>query len=205
MSQDQRRNEPMNLLEGIELNWAGKEELFVQLFKLRDTRLASALLGGRSPFEDESLGKLNIMPVDYWLAWMLDLPDDESAFWFRDRMGSLLARYGNREGQEALLTEFNRSGSKFRKLLMNSVLPHWIDLTTTAFSEEAISFLLADLSRSGSVRGFRAHLLGRTATEHFVLERLMPLLTDASPPLLENLKVVLNAAGQRHGRRYLTE
>jgi hypothetical protein len=38
-----------------------------------------------------------------------------------------------------------------------------------------------------------------------VAERLLPLLPDAKPPLLINLKSVLKRAGSRHGRRYVFE
>jgi hypothetical protein len=100
--------------------------------------------------------------------------------------------------------EFNKAGSKFRGLLLHFVLPQRTDLTTEAFSEETISYLLADLSRDGSV-DWQGHLLGQTATEQFVTERLLPLLPGAKPPLSDNLQKVLRQAGSRHGRRYLIE
>ena len=77
--------------------------------------------------------------------------------------------------------------------------------TTDVFNEDAISFMLADLNREGSTHTFREHLLSSTATEKFVTERLLPLLPDAKPPLLINLKSVLKQAGTRHGRRYVFE
>ena len=73
------------------------------------------------------------------------------------------------------------------------------------FSEDAVSFLLADLSREKMRAYFSKHLLGRTATEQFVTERLLPLLADAKQPLLKNLYEVLKEAGSRHGRRYILE
>jgi hypothetical protein len=88
-------------------------------------------------------------------------------------------------------------------LLVHSVLPHFPDLTTDLFSEDTISFLLADLNRAGSAAGWPEHLLCRTATEQFVAERLLPLIADANPPLSENLRKVLRQAGSRHGRRYV--
>jgi len=61
------------------------------------------------------------------------------------------------------------------------------------------------LSREGSVSLHRWHLLGRIATEQFVVERLLPMLLDAKPPLLQNIQKVIKQAGSRHGHRYLPE
>jgi hypothetical protein len=90
-------------------------------------------------------------------------------------------------------------------LLSRFVLPHRSDITTDVFSEDAISFLLADLSREKIRASFSEHLLARTATEQFVTECLLPLLADAKQPLLNNLHEVLKEAGSRHGRRYILE
>ena len=71
------------------------------------------------------------------------------------------------------------------------------------FHEDAISFLMADLNRKGSYFHFGEHLLGHIATEQFVNERLLPLLSAIKSPLQENLRSVLKQAGSRHGRRYM--
>jgi hypothetical protein len=118
-------------------------------------------------------------------------------------MARLFGRVLNAAGRQALLAEFNKSDSKFRRLLADFILLQRSDLTTDAFSEDGISFLLADLNRAGSAVGFVGHLLGVTATEQFVTERLLPLLSEAKPPLSENLRRVLKQAGSRHGRRYV--
>jgi len=201
MSVEKRSGQLTNPIKQIELNWSGHEKLLVQLFRLRDTRLAVALLGGHT--FDWTIGELEIGPVDWWLEWLREESDSESDSWFQYQMASIFARFLNPGTRQALVTEFNNSGSKFRRLLAHSILLHRIDLTTDAFCEDAISFLLADLNRDGSLHGVFGHLLGRTATEQFVTERLLPLLPDAKPPLSENLRDVLRQAGSRHGRRYV--
>ena len=107
--------------------------------------------------------------------------------------------------QRKFVLEFNKPSSKFRLLLFQFVLPHFTDITTDMFSEDAISFLLATLSEEGSASHFRGHPLGRTATEEFVTERLLPLLSDTKQPFLRNLRTVLRQAGSRHGRRYFVK
>jgi hypothetical protein len=202
MSDEQRREEPTHLLSRIEFNWAGKEDLFIQLLRLRDIRLATALLGEVVPFDNQSLEKLQIESVEWWLEWMME---KECESWFVLQLGSLLVQYLSDESRGQLVTEFNKTSSKFRRLLLHSALPFFDDLTTEAFSEDAISFILADLNREGSYSGSRGHLLGSIATDSFVTERLLPLLPTAKSPLSENLQAVLRQAGSRHGRRYIVE
>ena len=202
MSVEKRAREPIHLVEQIELNWAGREALFVQLLRLRDTRLALALIRSLGFFP--TIGELAIGPVDWWLEWFMEEKDTELGYWFHHEMAQLFAKFVNAESRKAFVTEFNRSGSEFRKLLARSILPYWSDLTTDVFSEDAISFLLSDLNQDQSAAGFRGRLLGTTATEKFVIERLLPLFSDAKPPLSENLRKVLTQAGSRHGRRYVT-
>jgi hypothetical protein len=198
---EKRGQQPTHLLKQIELNWAGHEDLFVQLLRLRETRLALALLN--EEYTDRTLGECEIGPIDWWLEWLMEERSTESGYWFCYQMACLFARVLNGGARHAFVAEFNKAGSRFRSLLAHSVLPHFPDLTTDVFGEDAISFLLADLNRAGSAARWPEHLIGRTATEQFVTERLLPLVADARPPLLENLRKVLRQAGSRHGRRYV--
>ena len=121
---------------------------------------------------------------------------------FRDRLSTLLAKLTSVETYDALVLEFNRPTSKFRRVLCNIFLNRY-DISIDMFHEDAISFLISDLSQEKNVSNFRGHFLGHIATEQFVTERLLPLLSDAKSPFLENLRSVLKQSGSRHGRRYL--
>jgi hypothetical protein len=207
MRDEERQQQPICILDHIQFDWSAKEELVVHLLRLRDTELASALLGSSSPPLFTNLGKLEIGPIDWWLEWMLEIREadsDGTGYWLLDRLGGLFASHLNNEVIDEFVTEFNQPTSKFRQLLFHSVLSHFKNITTEVFSDDAISFLLADLSREESI-SYRGHLLGHTATEQFVTERLLPLLADAKQPLLNNLHDVLKQAGSRHGRRYILE
>ena len=208
MSDEQRQEQPLQMLRilnGLECDWTGQEELFVQLLKLRDVRLAAALLSYSIPPLLPGLGNLNIGSIYWWLEWVMEEDSSGANIWFLDALGGLFGRHLNREVQHEFVFEFNKPSSKFRRLLLRFVLPHITDITTEMFSEDAISFLLADLSYKGGASPFRGHLLGRTATEEFVTERLLPLLGDTKQPFLGNLHTVLRRAGSRHGRRYFVE
>lgn len=205
MSSEERKKLPIRIFKRIQFDWTGQEGLFVQLLKLRDEQLASALLGGSCPPTVLNLGNLEIGLIDWWLEWMMDIGSINDVYWFIEQLGGLFGAHLNEKVQDEFIAEFNKPGSKFRRLLLNTVLPHFKNITTDEFSENSISFLLADLCREGSVNHFHGHLLGNTATEQFVTEHLLPILPDAKQPLLNNIHEVLRQAGSRHGRRYLFE
>jgi hypothetical protein len=124
------------------------------------------------------------------------------SYWFVLQMSWLIGQVIAEEDRHSFLEEFNREDSRYRGLLARFILPQFSDITTDAFNESGISFLLADLNRSGSVGRFPDHLLVSASTERFVCDRLLPLLSDDDPTFSENLRIVLDEAGRRHGRRY---
>jgi len=205
MSLEQRREEQTSLLEQIDVDWAGNEVLFVQLLKLRDANLALALLNQIYSAVNCPLGRIEIGPIEWWLDWLADEIDRETHPIFFDRISWLFSACLSKEAQQAFVKEFNQSGSKYRFVLSNSILRHQDGLTTDDFSADAVSFLLADLGRIESSYSWYGHILGRTATEQFVSERLLPLVSAAKHTLLKNLQTVLRQAGSRHGRRYLLD
>ena len=203
----QRREQPVHLIKQIELNWEGHEALFLQLLRLRDTRLALALLGDvymRGTIGELKIAELEVGEVGWWLEWLTEeASNGEVGYWFCYQMGWLFGIRLSAGASNALVSEFNNAVSRFRGLLARYVLPHFPDLTTDALSADAISFLLADLHNAKTSAGIGGHLLGNTATELFVTERLLPLIPGAKPPLSKHLREVLRKAGSRHGRRYV--
>jgi hypothetical protein len=207
MSVERRRAEPVVLLRQISVSWKGHESLFVRLLRLRDAELALSLV--QNAYSDKfDLGELEIGPIEWWLEWLMDkrsLRTARDGYFLVDRMSVLLARCSKPETSEAFVAEFNKPESRFRRLLAHSILLARDDLATDKFSEHAISFMLADLRKEQSTNDFHGHLLGKTATETFVSERLLPLLPVAAGRFRKNLSRVLLQAGSRHGRRYVTD
>lgn len=205
MSGEELDRQPVQLLDGMECDWSGQEVLLVDLLRRRNVRLAKAILGSSVPPEIPGLGHLDIGPIDWWLGWMMDEWTGDGDEWFLRQMGGLFGNHLSADVQEELLSEFNTPHSKFRGVLLRYVLPALPDLSTEAFSEDAISFLLVDLGRERIDPGLEGHVLGSTATEEFVTERLLPLLAGAKERRLSRLQGVLRTAGARHDRRYFRE
>ncbi len=202
MSPEQRMQQPTHLLKQMDRNWGGNEALFVQLLRLRESHLALAVIGPVHVGQSRRLGQLEIGDIDWWLDWMIDEKAPSSNYWLNERLSWLFAAHLSKEAQQASVSEFNSANSKYRKVLASSILLYQNDLTTDDFSADAISFLLADLGQPEMNGSFRGNLLGVTATEKFVSERLLPLIPDSKDLLLSNLRHVLRIAGTRHGRRY---
>ena len=205
MSDERLEREPVKMLEHIQLDWSGRESLFVDLLRLRDVRLARAVFGAAAPPTLLGLGNLDIGPTNWWLDWMMDEWAEDGDGWFLIQLCGLFGHHLSADVQEEFVSEFNNPRSKFRGVLLHFVIPSLPDLSTDAFSEDAVSLLLADLVRESGARSFQPHVLGSTATEEFVTEHLVPLLAGAKEPGLSKLQAVLRQAGSRHNRRYFVE
>ena len=205
ISAEQLEREPVKMLDHIECDWSGRESLFVDLLRLRDVRLARAIFGAAAPPTVQGLGNLDIGAIDWWLDWMMDEWAKDGDGWFLTQLGGLFGHHLSADVQEEFVSEFNKPRSKFRDVLLRFVVPEFPDLSTNAFSEDAVSLLLADLDRESGARSIESDILGSTATEEFVTERLVPLLAGAKEPGLSKLQAVLRQAGSRHNRRYFVE
>ena len=174
-SQQQLSKEPLELLSHLDLNWTGQEDLFVSLLRTRHTKLAWKLLEPTFQHND-TLGVIEIGPIQWWLEWIRDRADTKDGYWLLSRLSSLFARKLNDETRYAFISELNNEHSPYPSLLAQRILLARTDLSTDDLNEEAISFLFADLSTRKDLHDFEGHLLGITATEAFATERLLPLI-----------------------------
>jgi hypothetical protein len=198
-------DQPFFLLESFEdLKWEGKEALLLNLLRQRNLGFARHLLESFfMGFGKKFDLNISIEPIDWWLKWMEEVKGDrERGFWFCDRLAYFWTTCTVQSNNISIIQEFNLQESPFRPLLSEYFLPKISSLTTDMLSEGAVSFLIANLSRADENT---ESILGSAATESFAQQRLLPLLSSAAEPLRTNVREELRLAGQRHGRRYISE
>ncbi|MBP1087042.1 MULTISPECIES: SIR2 family NAD-dependent protein deacylase [Pseudomonas] len=203
LDEKDRKKVSFVILSHVDLDWLGKEELFVRLLRTKDFSLIDSVIGSSLPVRIRNLELLDLGDLTWWLEWMQVLSVDRANYWFLFRLGDVLANHTSTQSKPDFLNKFN-SEPKYRQVILDFILQR-MDLTTDVIEDDAVSFLLADLSRQKNFSLMHLNFLGAAATENFIAERLLPLLLDAQGPLKENLLSTLEQAGSRHGRRYLLE
>ncbi len=201
-------SEPLVLLQGFDIEWAGKEQVLINLLKQRKMEFTRFLLEPllRPRGQDFEISLELLKPLEWWLDWMnevIETKGEDEGYWFCNRLGHLLSTYSSDEALSAFISLFNKNDCPYRKVLADYVLNGIPDLSTDMLSDNAISFLITDLSRE-RIDIFH-YVLGSIATESFVREHLIPLLSLDDHVLKSNLRNVLRIAGQRHRRRYIRE
>lgn len=190
---------PITALSEIDISWHKHGELLVRLLQLKNNDLVVALLGHSFDMHDRIGNDLNLGDLYWWLEWMSE--QNHSDRRLAHLLGNFLSMQVANNIQERFLAEFNRSNTKYREPLV-TILKAQTNLSTDDLSEEAISYLLDHLEIRSEWEDC-ATLLGEAATERFVNERLLSLMTNPSPTVAMSLKDVLSRAGAKHGRRYI--
>lgn len=193
-------------LEHLRVEWIGHEELFVSLLRLHHFDLAYYLV--ESIYLDRnSLGIINIGEIDWLLRWLSEVRkgNDTEAWIFEDRIAYLLNKHLGVDGKKEIVAEFNKKTSKYRTILARSILAVRNDITTDDLSDDAIKFVISELSRTRARYFIWDNLLAKVSTEQFIRNTLMPLFEGSSGTVKENLAAILREAGRRHRRRYIPE
>ncbi|HZL11847.1 MAG TPA: hypothetical protein VFC65_17835 [Prolixibacteraceae bacterium] len=197
--------EPFKLISHMDkLDWVGREVLFVKLLKLRNMKLAYCLCERLVVY-----GKPNhqlifdIGSINWWLDWFTEYFESKSLEWmFIDRVPSFISAHITTDKRNEFIKEFNNPKSKYRNVLIRTVISKINGLVLDDFTEETITYLLDDLKRPRS-EFYENRILTNIATETFVNERLIPRLESVENIESENLKNLIESIGVKHKRRYL--
>lgn len=204
LSDDEFEDQDFGIFPLSDLDWGGREATLVSLLARKNWSLAEAILGGGTPCDVDGLGRLSLGQINPLLDWIADsVGNKEIDIWKCRQLGSLIARHGDESVRIGILKILDAGPTEMRTAVKNCVLPFMIDLSTDHLSENAISLLMSELSQPNIISTYFYNPLGTLATERFVEQRLIPLAQGASKVLARNLAVVLSAAGDQHGRRYL--
>ncbi|OUS08711.1 hypothetical protein A9Q96_04565 [Rhodobacterales bacterium 52_120_T64] len=191
-------------LKSVELDWSGKEELFLRIINSRDRALLRAVLKGGHPTEIETLGKLDFGDVLDILEWLKKTEETNNGdqTWFVFQIASLIGSHCDKGTKNLLLSELENEESPYRAMIAHKILVYCEELTIDQISERSISYLLSEL-RHQKMRPWNTFLISEIADQAFVEERLLPLAFDEDSTFQKNLAAVLEQVGRRHGRRYL--
>ena len=200
---DEKIISEVEMMKNIHIDWAEKAELFLKIIKIRESRIINAIFPGVIPADFENLAELEIIDIEWWLDWIEELCAIKDGYWPSRQLGCLLVRYGTTATKSRVLTEFNKKDSKYRETLEKCVLEYLPNLTTDDLSEDAVSYLFSSLRNDIDLQRSYDSLLAKTATEKFIAERVIPLLSNSSGALLQGLKQIAIDSGNRHGKRYV--
>lgn len=199
---NQVSREPVYLFKNLEIDWRNREELLVKCLRVSDLGFIKAI---SDDADNSDFGMLDIGPVQFWLDLLKDFKSNEEIYWLGYSLSRLFASKLSKENFQAFVDEFNKPDSNFRDLLSDIIFPAQDGITTDDFTEEAISYLLSNLSKDKSRGFFDGCILSRASTEKFVKEYLLPLSSITEEPMASNLRKILLASGSRHGVRYLSD
>lgn len=205
MKDNELRNQPYNLLGDMELNWRDRENLYINLIKIKNIELASALMGGAVPPDIEGIDILEIGNIYWWLEWIVELEEskdtEDKIEWFIFQLVSLIAEYADKKSKSQFVLEFNKQDCKYREIILKYILPK-LHTNISDYNENSIEYILNDLRKTSYVGSWNHHFLAYASTEKFVIERLLPLLNTTNEKLKKNLVDIIKIAGSEHGKRY---
>lgn len=200
---DEKMLQEISVMKNIGLDWAGKTDMFLKLIKIRESKIIDAIFPGSLPADFQNLSELEITDIAWWLDWIEELGLENNGYWRCSQLGCVLVRYGSTATKALVLAEFNKKDSKYREILEEYVLRFFPNLTTDDFSEDTVSYLFSSLRKNNQQQLSDDSLLANTATEKFIVERVIPLLNNSTEPLSQGLKQIAINSGRRHGKRYV--
>lgn len=198
---DVLRNHPFDIFSLSNLHWAGRETLLMQNIARDIPKLRKSLVAGLydvSSLRGGSVDLATMLPALKLLEF-----EDNREWILRQRIGLLAAHLGDADVRSFCLDALVHGPEHFRNWVKTYYLGSTEGLTSDALDDDMIAGLLSDLNVPNRITAHFYNPLGYIATDRFVQDRLLPLADGASTAFLENLKMVLRTAGDRHGKRYL--
>ncbi len=199
--------EPLDLLRmASDIEWHGHRDLFLDLLRERNDDLAVELLQQARVWNlrfDLFADLVDTGEVEWWVDWLLEAIEDGGTL--PHSLGQFLAAAVTPEAGDVLLDALENGTDEERRALVYYVLGYVPGLRLSSFPEEVIEWALADLETRSAGKGqVEMSLLAGVATEAFVEDVLLPEFEAAGEPYRSNLLALIQQAGERHRRRYVT-
>ena len=197
------KGQPFSIFDLGKLDWRNHEVLLVNSIMRDVPELRKSLLSDSSSYsnlEGGSIGLTMMLPV---IAVAEDRTENDDQWWFGQRLAALVAHLGDAEVQNYCVRQLVSGSASLRRWLKTNYIIEVQGINIETLDNDVIATLLADLNVPNAITEYWYNPLGYLATDRFVRERLIPLADGASVAFRENLTLVLEAAGDRHGKRYL--
>jgi hypothetical protein len=188
----------------VEIDWQDRASILVSLLRLRDLRLAGAILPRLRHSNAYPSLRIGLVDVEWWLEWLQDAERSNQERMTSWGLGDFLA-LGTDDDTQTRIVECFETNLAMRETISELILPKMAQVTLESLSRSSVDWLVAQLGiRKYSTA--RPSPLARMATEEFVQSRLLPLLIENPSGLLRNnLVSTLESAGRSHRRRYIDE
>lgn len=197
--------EPVEALNAVNVPWADRSNILLELLHLRDAQLTLSVLDGLNLHHGNDTGlRCRLDDLKWWIEWLahLDAEDDDLLC---QRLGSFLALATDEVTQRDIVRRFNRV-ARDRAVLAKYVLPRMPWVSVDDLSASAVGWLLRELASHGCTSDWDDSALASLATEDFVQQQLIPMFLDnPGETVRENLLLTLRQVGMRHRRRYVDE
>lgn len=184
-----------------ELDWTGREALFMTLLNLKNVKITKLILGHAVPVTISGLSQIDMGDPTPWLKWISKLSNPEG-WWTQFQICFLLGQSARDKDLELLVSHLGDEDSSYRGMIAKWVLPHASELSIDQLSENAIEYLFSNL-KGKNASEFDNELLGAISTEKFVVDRLLPWSQRQSPACQANVRRLTEDIGRRLGRRFL--
>lgn len=194
--------EELEVLGDCEVDWAGNEDLLVQLIYRGDIELSVAV-SKTNYHRHSSEPHLARRPIPNLLDFIERVSKLDSSRW-DDRLDllRLTAHVVDQDGQTQLKEVLSTGPIEYRRLVAHEVLFYLPGFTLDQLPPGTVDWLISDLGNDSHPFSFGNVL--STASEAIVSEKLQPLLLEnMQPQARKRLLEILRAAGRRHDRRYV--
>jgi hypothetical protein len=125
--------------------------------------------------------------------------------WIKYAIGKFISKYVRNKD---ILNLYHISNEKIKRFFNFFTLNYMEDLKLDNFSKSEIGFMLEDIkhySFEADIYYDNEILLGNITDEEFAVNILKPLLNTDNVCLRENIRLILEKAGERHLKRYIEQ
>ena len=193
-------NAHWNLVDALDLSWEEFPSLFEKILRSEDV---SAIAAIGEIIQTQAIPTIDVSDVAWWLAHIGKVANHSE--WAAYLLARVVGRLAAPDDELRIVRLLDHLDEQTQLVIVRLLLPALSAITTDDLSPSLTSVLLKEeLAHSGNSWWAEDSALSRMATEDFVERVLIPIV-DGDPDEVRRGAAarILEAVGQRHGRRYV--